>query len=75
MIPASTIQMTRGCVVMFTCFFSVVFLGRAQYAFHYWGVALVATGITIVRSSFAEDTLGSQSVWVEQFGSEDRGAQ
>jgi drug/metabolite transporter (DMT)-like permease len=48
MIPASTIQMCRGCVVLFTCLFSVVFLGRQQQAFHYAGVALVAVGITIV---------------------------
>lgn len=48
MIPASTIQMCRGCVVLFTCLFSVVFLGRKQQAFHYAGVALVALGITIV---------------------------
>merc|ERR1719247_1389046 len=48
MIPASTIQMCRGCVVLFTCLFSVVFLGREQQRFHYAGVALVAIGITIV---------------------------
>lgn len=48
MIPASTIQMCRGCVVMFTCAFSVIFLGRKQQPFHYFGVSLVALGITIV---------------------------
>merc|ERR1719310_1112332 len=47
-LPASTIQMCRGCIVIFTCLFSVVFLGRRQQAFHYVGVALVALGITIV---------------------------
>lgn len=47
-LPASTIQMCRGCIVIFTCLFSVVFLGRRQQTFHYVGVALVALGITIV---------------------------
>merc|ERR1719253_1578734 len=48
MIPASTIQMCRGCVVLFTCLFSVVFLGRKQQGFHYVGVLFVALGISIV---------------------------
>merc|ERR1719478_990352 len=47
-LPASTIQMCRGCIVIFTCLFSVIFLGRRQQPFHYVGVALVAVGITIV---------------------------
>jgi drug/metabolite transporter (DMT)-like permease len=47
-LPASTIQMCRGCIVIFTCLFSVIFLGRRQQPFHYVGVALVALGITIV---------------------------
>lgn len=48
MIPASTIQMCRGCIVIFTCFLSVNVLGRKQSASQYLGVALVALGITIV---------------------------
>jgi drug/metabolite transporter (DMT)-like permease len=47
-LPASTIQMCRGCIVLFTCLFSVVFLGRRQEIYHYVGVVLVAIGITIV---------------------------
>lgn len=47
-LPASTIQMCRGCIVMFTCAFSVGFLGRTQERYHYAGVLLVALGITIV---------------------------
>lgn len=47
-LPASTIQMCRGCIVLFTCLFSVVFLGRRQEVHHYVGVFLVALGITIV---------------------------
>lgn len=47
-IPASTIQMCRGCIVLFTCMFSIVFLGRRQEKFHFVGVALVVVGISIV---------------------------
>merc|ERR1719265_2658147 len=49
-LPASTIQMCRGCIVLFTCLFSVVFLGRRQKKHHYFGVACVALGITIVST-------------------------
>merc|ERR1719359_484921 len=47
-LPASTIQMCRGCIVVFTCAMSVYVLKRRQEAFHYVGVGLVALGITIV---------------------------
>jgi len=47
-LPASVIQMCRGCIVLFTCLFSTVFLGKRQQTFHYLGVFLVAMGITIV---------------------------
>jgi drug/metabolite transporter (DMT)-like permease len=57
-LPASTIQMCRGCIVIFTCLFSVVFLGRRQQAFHYVGVALVAIGITIVSMQTLFDPSG-----------------
>jgi len=50
MIPASTIQMCRGCVVIFTCFLSVTVLKRRQEARQYFGVVLVALGITIVSA-------------------------
>jgi uncharacterized membrane protein len=49
-LPASTIQMCRGCIVLFTCLFSIVFLGRRQQTHHYIGVACVALGITIVSA-------------------------
>eukprot|EP00929_Paragymnodinium_shiwhaense_P118851 TRINITY_DN90748_c0_g1_i1.p1 TRINITY_DN90748_c0_g1~~TRINITY_DN90748_c0_g1_i1.p1 ORF type:complete len:342 (-),score=98.26 TRINITY_DN90748_c0_g1_i1:79-1104(-) len=48
MIPASTIQMCRGCIVVFTCFLSVTVLKRRQQLFQYFGVFLVAMGISIV---------------------------
>jgi len=47
-LPASTIQMCRGCIVVFTCAMSVGVLKRRQETFHYVGVGLVALGITIV---------------------------
>ena len=50
MIPASVVQMTRGAVVLFTCLFSLVFLGRKQFRYHYLGVFLVCAGITLVAS-------------------------
>mmetsp|Transcript_1214 Transcript_1214/g.3050 ORF Transcript_1214/g.3050 Transcript_1214/m.3050 type:complete len:353 (+) Transcript_1214:77-1135(+) len=51
MIAASVVQMTRGAIVIFTCIFSVVFLGRRQYAHHIVGVFLVFVGITLVSLS------------------------
>lgn len=50
-IAASVVQMTRGAIVIFTCLFSVVFLGRRQYAYHIAGVFLVFLGITLVSLS------------------------
>jgi drug/metabolite transporter (DMT)-like permease len=50
--------MCRGCIVIFTCVFSVLFLGRRQQAFHYVGVALVALGITIVSLQALFDPSG-----------------
>eukprot|EP00928_Gymnodinium_smaydae_P075549 TRINITY_DN58564_c0_g1_i1.p1 TRINITY_DN58564_c0_g1~~TRINITY_DN58564_c0_g1_i1.p1 ORF type:complete len:404 (-),score=39.87 TRINITY_DN58564_c0_g1_i1:83-1198(-) len=51
MIAASVVQMTRGAIVIFTCFLSVVFLGRKQHLYHVVGVVLVAIGITFVSLS------------------------
>merc|ERR1719454_523375 len=50
-IPASVVQMTRGAIVIFTCLFSIIFLGRRQHLYHYFGVACVFTGITLVSLS------------------------
>jgi uncharacterized membrane protein len=67
-LPASTIQMCRGCVVVFTCIFSVVFLGRRQQTHQYMGVSLVALGITIVSLqallSPSEGPLSPKPAWV-----------
>jgi drug/metabolite transporter (DMT)-like permease len=45
---ASIFQMLRGSVVVFTAIFSVVFLKRKQYPFHWTGVVLVLAGAAIV---------------------------
>jgi len=50
-LAASVIQMTRGAIVIFTCLFSMVFLGRKQEKFHFIGVGLVFTGLTVVSFS------------------------
>jgi hypothetical protein len=50
-IPASVIQMTRGAIVIFTCFLSIFYLGRRQYKYHLVGVGSVAVGITLVSLS------------------------
>jgi len=50
-IAASVVQMTRGAIVIFTCLFSVVFLGRRQHGYHIVGVSLVFLGITLVSLS------------------------
>jgi len=69
-IPASTIQMCRGCIVVFTCFLSVTVLKRKQETFHYVGVALVALGITIVSmeavlyGSTVDASLAGHAAWV-----------
>ncbi|KAA0178425.1 hypothetical protein FNF27_00274 [Cafeteria roenbergensis] len=45
---ASAFQMLRGSVVIFTALFSVIFLKRKQYLFHWIGVVLVALGCVCV---------------------------
>ena len=47
---ASVFQMLRGSVVVFTAIFSVIFLKRKQYAYHWIGVACVVIGAAIVGS-------------------------
>lgn len=50
-LAASVIQMTRGAIVIFTCIFSMVFLGRRQEKYHLVGVGLVFAGLTVVSLS------------------------
>merc|ERR1719160_451647 len=58
-VPASIVQMTRGAIVIFTCAFSSIFLGRRQFLFHYFGVGLVFLGITLVSLSAFFNPTGS----------------
>jgi hypothetical protein len=72
-IPASVVQMTRGAIVIFTCFLSVFFLGRRQYKYHIAGVGFVALGITLVSlSTFFNPAhgVGASAVgaWTKMFG-------
>jgi drug/metabolite transporter (DMT)-like permease len=50
-LAASVIQMTRGAIVIFTCLFSMVFLGQRQEKYHFIGVGLVFLGLTTVSFS------------------------
>merc|ERR1719265_633266 len=43
--------MTRGAIVIFTCAFSMIFLGRRQEKYHFLGVFFVFFGLTIVSLS------------------------
>ncbi|CAB4378480.1 unnamed protein product [Rhizophagus irregularis] len=48
---ASVYQMLRGAVVLFTGSFSVLFLRRRLYAYHWFSLFLVVLGVTIVGMS------------------------
>lgn len=58
---ASAFQMLRGSVVIFTALFSVLFLGRKQYLFHWIGVVLVAIGSALVGLAAVVSTNKQQS--------------
>merc|ERR1740138_2031502 len=65
--------MTRGAIVIFTCVFSIVFLGRRQHGYHVMGVCLVFLGITLVSlSAFinpsASTAASSQTMAAKLFG-------
>ncbi|RIA94712.1 integral membrane protein [Glomus cerebriforme] len=48
---ASVYQMLRGAVVLFTGSFSVLFLRRRLYAYHWFSLFLVVSGVSIVGMS------------------------
>jgi hypothetical protein len=54
--------MTRGAIVLFTCLFSVLFLGRQQHAYHLVGVGLVSCGITMVSMGVVGNLMGEGNV-------------
>ena len=45
---ASVFQMLRGSVVLFTGIFSIIFLGRKLYCYHWTGMLLVLIGAAVV---------------------------
>merc|ERR1719379_2722835 len=70
-LPASIIQMTRGAIVMFTCAFSILFLGKRQEKYHFLGVFLVFMGITVVSCAAVFDkgmSMAISSVSAALFG-------
>jgi len=65
LIPASVNQMLRGGVIIFTCAFSKIFLGRPIYRHHYLGVSLLVMGFILVGiASVVTSGNGSNSVGV-----------
>lgn len=48
LIPASVNQMLRGGVIVFTCLFSKIFLGKKVYRHHMLGVVLLVIGFVLV---------------------------
>merc|ERR1719487_1250538 len=47
-IPASVWQILRGSAIVFCALFSVWFLKRTMYAFHYIGILLCVLGVALV---------------------------
>lgn len=58
---ASVFQMLRGSVVIFTGIFSVIFLGRKLYCFHWVGMFFVLCGLALVGLSSVIDSTGSDA--------------
>ena len=48
---ASVFQMLRGSIIFFTAIFSVLFLNRKLYAFHWVGMGLTVVGVTMIGLS------------------------
>lgn len=47
-IPASVWQILRGSAIVFCALFSVLFLKRCMFGFHYIGILLCVTGVALV---------------------------
>lgn len=50
-VTASVFQMLRGSIIFFTAIFSVIFLNRKLYAFHWVGMGLTVVGVTAIGLS------------------------
>ena len=61
MTSASTYQMLRGSVVIFTALFSAVFLRRRQRGFHALGLALVFGGALVVGTASSAPAAGGDA--------------
>jgi len=53
-IPVSVFQAFKGAMTVFTAIFSILILRKKHHSFHWFGVALASTGVTLV---------GVASVW------------
>eukprot|EP00946_MAST-07B_sp_MAST-7B-sp1_P002304 g2304.t1 len=58
-VTASVFQMLRGSIIFFTAIFSVIFLNRKLYAFHWVGMSLTVAGVTAIGLS---SIIGADSV-------------
>ena len=50
-VTASVFQMLRGSIIFFTAIFSVIFLKRKLYAFHWVGMGMTVVGVTAIGLS------------------------
>ena len=73
LIPASVNQMLRGGVIVFTCLFSKIFLGRQVYRHHIFGVCLLVIGFILGKNFFLKSIVGVASV-VADGGGDSSGA-
>eukprot|EP01155_Anaeramoeba_flamelloides_P030161 Anaeramoba_flamelloidesa86208_352.p1 GENE.a86208_352~~a86208_352.p1 ORF type:complete len:386 (-),score=60.24 a86208_352:240-1397(-) len=67
-IPASIWQMLRGSMVVFSAIFSVVFLKRKLYGFHWVGVCVVVCALVLVGVACIKSDTGSFDVTHELIG-------
>ncbi|KAJ3431463.1 hypothetical protein M0812_03145 [Anaeramoeba flamelloides] len=67
-IPASIWQMLRGSMVVFSAIFSVFFLKRKLYGFHWVGVCVVVCALVLVGVACIKSDTGSFDVTHELIG-------
>jgi drug/metabolite transporter (DMT)-like permease len=67
LVPASTYQMMRGCIVVITAFMSIIFLGRKQYRHHWVGIVCIISGVAWVGAVSVGSSSGG-SAGAQLFG-------
>ncbi|KAJ3442462.1 hypothetical protein M0812_12197 [Anaeramoeba flamelloides] len=67
-IPASIWQMLRGSMVVFSAIFSVIFLKRKLYVFHWVGVFIVVCALVLVGVACIKSDVGDYNVTHELVG-------